>query len=379
MTTGGIPDEPFPGEPVRGVNADPRALGMAGLDAALAYVNGSLPTVPVHHLTGLRPVDASVGRSTFTLPVTPWLTDNAGIIEPGVLAFLADAPLASAIYTGLRPGQMVATSELSLTFIQPVHRDAARLTARASVVHANRQVGVSTAEVDDSEGRLLAHATTRCVIHTVGADAAPSAAGSAASADPPDRPEPPDPADAPDPAASPDPYRRPVRGAVYPPELWDGMTGLEFCRALVDGTLDHGPVGYLLGTRMVAAADGTASWRMPTSRWLTAAGPALYGGAVASLAQLAQDLSIMTTLPPGTVFATLDLKIHFLRPVPPGTGPLTAVGEVTHRGRSIAVAQVRVINDQARTVAVSSGSAMLVPDGVRRMRRGDLPVPTLHT
>lgn len=353
-------------EPVRGINADPRPLGMAGLDATLAYVHGSLPAVPVHHLTGLRPTEASLGRSTFAMPVTSWLADNAGIIEPGMLAFVVDAPLASAIYTGLRPGQVVTTSELSLTFIQPVHRDASGLSARASVVHANRQVGVSAAEVEDSSGRLLAHATTRCVIHTVPGDAEQAAAPGAA------------PVAAPETTDLPDPYQRPARGTVYPAELWDTMAGLQFCQALVDGSLDHGPAGYLLGTRMVAADEGTTTWRMPTSRWLCAAGPTLYGGAVACLAQLAQDLSIMTTLPTGTVFATLDLKVHFLRPVLPGTGDLTATGEVVHRGRSIAVSQVRITNDRGKTVAMSSGSALLVPDGVRRMRGGELPTPVVE-
>jgi uncharacterized protein (TIGR00369 family) len=357
-------------EPVRGVNADPRPLDMAGLDAALAYVNGTLPAVPVHHLTGLRPTEASLGRSTFAMPVTSWLADNAGIIEPGVLAFIVDAPLASAIYTGLRPGQVVTTSELSLTFIQPVHRDASGLAARASVVHANRQVGVSAAEVEDSAGRLLAHATTRCVIHSAPGHAEQAAApGGEPTAAPGVEPA------AAEPTDLPDPYQRPARGTVYPPELWDTMTGLQFCRAVVDGSLDHGPAGYLLGTRMVAADEGTTTWRMPTSRWLCAAGPALYGGAVACLAQLAQDLSIMTTLPTGVVFATLDLKVHFLRPVLPGTGDLSATGEVVHRGRSIAVSQVRVTNDRGKTVALSSGSALLVPDGVRRMHRGELPTP----
>jgi uncharacterized protein (TIGR00369 family) len=147
-------------EPVRGVNGDPTPLRMSGLEAALGWVRGTLPMPPMHHLTGLRPTDASLSRCTFALPLTPWLVDNAGLVEPGILAFLADAPLSSAIYTGLAPGRFVTTSELSMTFIQPVQRDATGLTARAMVVHANREAGVSVAEVEDSDGRrLLAHAT----------------------------------------------------------------------------------------------------------------------------------------------------------------------------------------------------------------------------
>jgi uncharacterized protein (TIGR00369 family) len=356
-------------EPVRGVNGDPAPLRMSGLEASLGYVRGSLPLPPAHHLTGLRPTDASLGRSTFAMPVTPWLLDAAGIIEPGVLAFLADAPLSVSIYTGLAPGQFVATSELSLTFIQPVRRDAAGLATRARVAHATRDVGVSVAEVEDSDGRLLAHATTRCVI-----TAPPGAPPAAAPATPPAGDG--EPAD-PEPGGPPDPYLRPVWGTIHPPELWDRMTGLEFGRAAVEGKIDYGPVAYLFGAAVVAVDEGTASWRMPSSRWLCASGPALYGGAIAWLAQTAQDFAVLTTLPAGTVYATLDLKVHFLRPVMPGTGDLTAIGEVVHRGRSIAVAQVRVVDQQRRTVAISSGSSMIVPDGIRRMRRGEPLIPAI--
>jgi uncharacterized protein (TIGR00369 family) len=350
-------------EPVRGVNGDPAPLRMSGLEAALGWVRGTLPAPPMHHLTGIRPTDASLSRSTFAMPLTSWLANNAGLVEPGILAFLADAPLSSAIYTGVGPGQFVTTSELSLSFIQPVRRDATGLVARARVAHANRDFGVSVAEVEDSDGRLLAHGTTRCVIVDVPPESLP------------DQPTDHRPA----PSDLPDPYLRPVRGTIYPPELWDGMTGLEFGRAAVDGKIEYGPAPLLFGTRIVAVDDGTAAWRMPTSRWLCAAGPALYGGAIALLAQTVQDFAVLTTLPAGTVYATLDLKIHFLRPVLPGTGDLTATGQVVHRGRSIAVTQVRITNGAGKTVAVSSGSSMIVPDGIRRMLRGELPTPVIDS
>jgi uncharacterized protein (TIGR00369 family) len=354
---------PIPDEPVRGVNGDPTPLRMRGLEAALGWVRGTLPAPPMHHLTGIRPTDASLNRSTFAMPLTPWLLDNAGLVEPGVLAFLADAPLSSAIYTAVGPGQFVSTSELSLSFIQPVQRDATGLVARASVVHANRDAGVSVAEVTDSEGRLLAHATTRCVIIDVPPESLPT---------PPAEP----------PAAAsdlPDPYLRPAQGTVYPPELWDGMSGLEFCRGVASGQIGNGAVHELFGARMIAADEGTTTWCLPSSRWLCAAGPALYGGVIAWLAQTAQDLSVLTTLPAGTVYATLDLTVHFLRPVMPGTGDLTATAQVVHRGRSIAVTQMRITNDAGKTVAVASGSSMIVPDGIRRMLRGDLPTPLMES
>ena len=65
---------------------------------------GATNPPPIHHLTGLKPVEAGFGTSTFSMPVTPWLeTTVPGLITGGVIAFLADAPLGTAIMTVLPP------------------------------------------------------------------------------------------------------------------------------------------------------------------------------------------------------------------------------------------------------------------------------------
>jgi acyl-coenzyme A thioesterase PaaI-like protein len=73
---------------------------------------------PIHHLTGLTPVEAGLGTSTFRMPVTPWLqTTVPGLIVGGVIAFLADGPLGTAIMTMLPPLAYMTTSDISLSFL----------------------------------------------------------------------------------------------------------------------------------------------------------------------------------------------------------------------------------------------------------------------
>ena len=80
-------------EPPRGAIGDMRVFQHSGLDAFRRFVRGELPGPPIARLTGLRPTEASLGKATFTMPVTPWLEDGFGLYWGGVYALLADAPL----------------------------------------------------------------------------------------------------------------------------------------------------------------------------------------------------------------------------------------------------------------------------------------------
>ncbi|PZR97928.1 MAG: thioesterase, partial [Candidatus Nephthysia bennettiae] len=62
------------------------------------------------------------------------------------------------------------------------------------------------------------------------------------------------------------------------------------------------------------------------------------------IAGLAVEGSIETTVPAGTAFATVDLKVYFVRPVMPDGRDLRARGTVVHRGRTVAVATSEVLD-----------------------------------
>jgi len=78
-------------EPVRGTFGDLSSLALSGVERMRLAARGQAPPPPIHHLTGLRPVEAGFGSSTFAMPATPWLQSQVpGLITGGVIAFLAD-------------------------------------------------------------------------------------------------------------------------------------------------------------------------------------------------------------------------------------------------------------------------------------------------
>ena len=152
-------------EPVRGGYADVNFLGLDGMARMRASLRGlSWPPPPIHHLSGLRPTEGGPGTAAFAMPASPWWQTSAGVFTPGVMAFLADAPLGAAISTALPAGKVLTTSDLTMSFLRPASVDSERLVARSRLIQAGRSLGLSEVTVEDAQGRVLAHGTTRCFL-----------------------------------------------------------------------------------------------------------------------------------------------------------------------------------------------------------------------
>jgi uncharacterized protein (TIGR00369 family) len=100
---------------------------------------------------------------------------------------------------------------------------------------------------------------------------------------------------------------------------------------------------------------------MPASLWFCTGFGTFYGGALAAFADAAINTAVMTTVPAGTSFGTLDLKVNFLRPVTPDGRALVARATVEQRGRTIAVTTCRIDDADGKRVAMATGSAMISP------------------
>ncbi len=332
-------------EPVRGSFGDLSSLLLPGIERMRLSTRGEGARPPIHHLTGLRPVESGFGTSTFSMPATPWLqTTVPGLMVGGIIAFLADGPLGTAIVTVLPPLAYMTTSDLSLSFLQPGTLESGTLIGRARLIHGGRSVALSEVTIEDSLGRHLAHGTSRGFILTApGAPPPPE--------ETPRQPE----------YATPDPYLRPVAGAPVSQDDWNRMTGLEVLRLCIDDRTYAPPIYHLTGLRPSQADEGTCTFVLPASPWLASPAPVLYGGAIAMLADAALSCVVMTINPAGSSFAPLDLKVNYLRPVLPDGSLMTARATLVHRGRSMAVATAEITNEEGKRIALASSSSMLLP------------------
>jgi uncharacterized protein (TIGR00369 family) len=76
-----------------------------------------------------------------------------------------DSALGCAVHTTLEAGEAYTTLTLETKFVRAISRDHARVRAQAEVVHRGRRQATAEARLTDVEtGKLLAHATTTCLV-----------------------------------------------------------------------------------------------------------------------------------------------------------------------------------------------------------------------
>ena len=80
----------------------------------------------------------------------------------------------------------------------------------------------------------------------------------------------------------------------------------------------------------------------------------LHGGLFCDIADAAMSAAYVTTLGEGESFATLELKINFLRPV--WNARLRAVARIVSAGRTTGLAECNVLDEKDRLVARASGT-----------------------
>ena len=100
------------------------------------------------------------------------------------------------------------------------------------------------------------------------------------------------------------------------------------------------PFAHLLRIRMGEVARGEAAVEMQTRPELTQNAGLVHGGAVASLLDTASAFAVMTLLETAETAVTVDLTIHYLRPIQ--SGKIEARARVLRAGRRLVTVSVDV-------------------------------------
>ena len=344
-------------EPVHGGHYPLELLGLPGIEQIRLILNGKVPIPPIGHLTGMRPTEIGAGSATFVMPITGWLQTPQGLMTGGEIAILADGPLGCAIQTVLPPATGYTTTELSINMVRPSPKHG-QLVARGRLVHCGRQLGLSESFVTDGAGRLIAHGTSRCAIFPRQETTPPPSTELAVVA--------------PEDSGWIAPFLRPVQGEVLSQEVFDELNGLEVMQGIISGELPAPPIKHLFGIMPTEAEEGSCTFSVPATGWLTSPLGFVEGGVTACLADFALCSAIQTTVPAGTSYAPTDLRVQFLRPVTPDGRSVVARARVVHRGRGFAVSRADVTNEDGKLVALGQASALILPN--RRADLSDAPL-----
>lgn len=117
----------------------------------------------------------------------------------------------------------------------------------------------------------------------------------------------------------------------------------------LDGWIDTAPFEDLIGIVLKHVGEGRATLECLATVKLTQGGGVVHGGVLTTLADTAVAMAIKSLLPEGTVFATTELQMKFLKPVQ--SGWVRAEAEVTEQAGRTFHGKADVLNDDREKVA----------------------------
>lgn len=137
------------------------------------------------------------------------------------------------------------------------------------------------------------------------------------------------------------------------------MSGLDFMQAILDGRLPMPAIAGTLDYRLHAVEAGRVAFRGAPGFASTNPMGSVHGGWYGTLLDSAMACAVMTTVPRGSWYTTLEYKVNITRPIPLGT-EIEAEGLVQHSGRSTGVAQgaIRGLAD-GRVYATGSTTCLI--------------------
>lgn len=124
------------------------------------------------------------------------------------------------------------------------------------------------------------------------------------------------------------------------------LSGLEFMQAILDGTNPGPPIGGTMGYSLHAIEAGRAVFRGAPEFNVTNPMGTVHGGWYGTLLDSAMACAVMTQVPRGSIYTTLEYKINILRGIPLGM-QVDCTGITDHVGRSTGVAhgEIRGVED----------------------------------
>jgi uncharacterized protein (TIGR00369 family) len=153
---------------------------------------------------------------------------------------------------------------------------------------------------------------------------------------------------------------RAIHYGVVPTETAKTMLGLELLTAIMEGTLPAPPIQQTLDFRLVKVERGYITFAgIPKFEYYNPLG-SIHGGYTASLLDSCMSCAVHSTLEAGYSYATLEIKINYVRPITFDTGEIRAEGKVVNSGKRISTAEGKLYDSARRLYAHGTTTCLVL-------------------
>jgi uncharacterized protein (TIGR00369 family) len=162
-----MPDSPAAPKLEYGVTPTDVLASMSGLDFVRAMFAGKLPPPPI--MQTVEPFDQTAEPGVVAFHSIPGFRhyNPIGSVHGGYAATLLDSAMGLAVQTKLPAGTGYTTLEFKISFIRGMSKDSGVVRTEGRTMNVGRRAATAEARITDAKGRLLAHATTTCLVFDI--------------------------------------------------------------------------------------------------------------------------------------------------------------------------------------------------------------------
>src|ERR1700710_2312257 len=150
-----------------GVTPTEVMASMPGIDFVRAIFKGKLPSPPI--MQTIAPFDCTAEPGVVVLHSVPGFRhyNPIGSVHGGYAATLLDSAMGLAVHSMLPVGTGYTTLEFKISFIRGMTEDTGPVRSEGRTLNVGRRTATAEARITDAKGRLLAHATTTCLVFEI--------------------------------------------------------------------------------------------------------------------------------------------------------------------------------------------------------------------
>jgi uncharacterized protein (TIGR00369 family) len=124
------------------------------------------------------------------------------------------------------------------------------------------------------------------------------------------------------------------------------MSGLDYMQAIKRGEVPPPPIAITLNMNFEDIEEGRVVFTVEPQEYHYNPIGMVHGGLLATLCDSAMGCAVHTSLPKGTGYSTLEIKVNYIKALTIETGKIYCEGKVINVGGRVATAEARVVDSQ---------------------------------
>jgi uncharacterized protein (TIGR00369 family) len=142
----------------------PELAKLSGLEVLQGMLAGRYPMPPIQADGNYTIIEIAEGRAVFTATPLRRFYNPISTVHAGWTTTVLDSAMACAVWSTVEAGYGFTTMEFKVSLVRPLTEETGQLRAEATLLSRGKRASTAEARMTDAAGKLIAHATTTCIV-----------------------------------------------------------------------------------------------------------------------------------------------------------------------------------------------------------------------